>query len=398
MVPEPDDRETRMAEEPAIRRYQAAFSVRWKSSSAFAFWKGRVALYAILKGLGIGDGDEVIMPGYTCVMAVNPIVYLGAKPVFVDIQPDTYNINPELIEAKITPRTRLVIAQHTYGYPARMDAITDICRRHGLILVEDCCLALGSRYDGKLVGTFGAASYFSFQWNKPFTCGLGGMAVVNDKDLAERVARIVEQELIQPAAREVAMLRAQLLVYRGFIFPRTTAMAQTAFRWLTRMGLVIGSSSTSEFRPRMEPDFFKGMSGMQARVGLRQLARLDRNIEHRRRMARVYDELLSEKGWPVVRPPGQMDPVLVRYPVRVADKQRALAEAAAHFVELGSWFECPLHPIETPMEAYGYHTGMCPEADRAARETVNLPLHPRAGDSTVRRSVDFVASIGPPTA
>lgn len=377
-----------------LQRYQAFFAAPFGASRVFAFWKGRVALYAILRSLGIKEGDEVIVPGYTCVMAVNPIVYLGAKPVFVDIEPRTYNINPDLVEAKITPRTRLMIAQHTYGYPADMDAIMDISCRKGLPVVEDCCLALGSRYKGKLAGTFGVAGYFSFQWNKSFTSGLGGMAVVHGRELAGRIERIVEQELVRPTTREVAMLRAQLMVYRTAIYPRTTALAQSVFRWLTRKGLVVGSSSTCEFQPRMEAGFIKGMSQMQARVGLRQLAKLDDNIEHRRRMTRLYDSLLSERGWPVTQLPPEMEPVLVRYPVRVADKQRALAEAAGHFVELGSWFECPLHPIETPMEAYGYHTGMCPEADRASRETVNLPLHPRADEATARRTVDFICTVG----
>lgn len=377
-----------------VRRYQSAFAESLGAPYAFAFWKGRVALYAILRGLGIGEGDEVIMPGYTCVMAVNPIVYLGAKPVFVDIEPRTYNINPELIQSKITPRTKLIIAQHTYGYPAQIDEIADISCRHGLLLIEDCCLALGSRYQSKLAGTFGVAAYFSFQWNKPFTSGLGGMAVVHDRELAGRIEAVVEQSLVQPTMKEVAMLRAQLMAYRTVIYPRTTAFAQSVFRWLTRKGLVVGSSSTCEFQPRMEAGFFKGMSQMQARVGLRRLAKLDDNIEHRRRMTRLYDSLLSERGWPVTQLPSEMEPVLVRYPVRVADKQRALAEAAGHFVELGSWFECPLHPIETPMEAYGYHTGMCPEADRASRETVNLPLHPRADEATARRTVDFICTVG----
>lgn len=115
----------------ALDQYQQAFAAMLGRQYAFGFWKGRVALYAILKGLGVGEGDEVIMTGYTCVMAVNPIVYLGAKPVFVDIEPATYNIDPNQIEAKITAKTRLVIAQHTYGYPVDLDAVTDISTRKG---------------------------------------------------------------------------------------------------------------------------------------------------------------------------------------------------------------------------------------------------------------------------
>ncbi len=381
--------------ESILERYQRAFAETLGARAAFGFWKGRVALYAILKGLGIGEGDEVVMPGYTCVMAVNPIVYLGAKPVFVDIEPATYNMAPDRIEAAITPKTRLIIAQHTYGYPADMGAVMDIARRTGLPVVEDCCLAMGSTFRGQQAGTFGIASYFSFQWNKPYTSGLGGMAVIRDADLAGKVEAICRAEVVPPSGREVHMLRAQLAVYRAFIYPRTTALAQNAFRFLTKTGLVVGSSRPCEMQPTMEPDFFKGMSAMQARAGLRQLARRDRIIAHRREMTRIYDRLLAERGWPVPAIPNDMDPALVRYPVRVADKAKALAEAAGHFVELGSWFECPLHPIETPLEAYGYHTGMCPEAERACRETVNLPVHPRVTAATARRTVDFIAGIGP---
>lgn len=380
-----------------LNAYQKAFADAFGAVRAFGFWKGRVALYAILKALGIGEGDEVVLPGYTCVMAVNPIVYCGAKPVFVDIEPNTYNIDPNQVEDKITPNTKLIIAQHTYGYPAQMGAIVDIARRTGLPIVEDCCLAMGSKYNGQPVGTFGVAAYYSFQWNKPYTSGLGGMATVNDEALGAKIVKLCQSELIHPGAREVSMLRAQLAVYRTLIYPRSTALAQNIFRYLTKMGLVVGSSSTCEFQPTMEPDFFKGMSPMQARAGLRQLRKHDRVTTHRRELAALYDRLLAEHDWPVVTIPAELEPVLVRYPIRVADKKKALSTAARHFVELGSWFECPLHPIETPLEAYGYHTGMCPEADRACRETVNLPLHPRASAATVRKSVDFISTIGPAT-
>jgi perosamine synthetase len=374
--------------------YQEAFVAKLGARHAFGFWKGRVALYALLRGLGVGPGDEVIMPGYTCVMAVNPIVYLGAQPVFVDIEPSTFNINPNRIEAAITARTKLIIAQHTYGYPADLDAIQDIARRKGLPFIEDCCLALGSRYRGRLLGTFGQGAYFSFQWNKPYTTGLGGMAITSDDTLAERIRQVCAQDLLPPTPKQVAMLAAQLTVYRSVIYPRTTVLAQNVFRWLSAKGLAIGSSSHAELGPRQPPGFFRGMSGLQARSGLRQLRRWDQKFDHRRRLRRLYDELLTQQGWSVTKLPEHMDPVLVRYPVRVANKARALATAGSHFVELGSWFECPLHPIETRLEDYGYSTGLCPEAERASREVVNLPLHPRAHEATVRRSVTFITGIG----
>jgi dTDP-4-amino-4,6-dideoxygalactose transaminase len=188
-----------------------------------------------------------------------------------------------------------------------------------------------------------------------------------------------------------------LAVYRTCIYPRTTALAQAAFRWLTRKGIVVGSSTTEELVPTMPRDFFMAMSPLQARAGRRQLRKARRRIDHRRRLAEYYDQLLAERGFPVRHNPDHIDPVLVRYPVRVADKERALATASSRFVELGSWFESPLHPQETPLEAYGYRPGQCPEAERACRQVVNLPVHPRANFQTARRSVDFIAEIGPAT-
>jgi len=371
-------------------KFEQAFAQGLGLSNGFSFWKGRVALYAILKAMGIGPGDEVILPGYTCVMDVNPVKYLGAKPVYVDIEPVTYNMDPALLPEKITPHTKVIVAQHTYGFPCQMGAIIDIARKHDIPIIEDCCLAVGSTYKGKLCGTFGLAAYWSFQWNKPFTTGIGGMATTHDTVLAERIENLRQKELCQSPSKAAFILAVQRLIYRLFIYPRTTALATNMFRWLTKKGLVIGSSSSCEFKPTMAPDFFMAMSNSQARAGLYQLKKLEVNIAHRKRMKTLYDDLLTQAGWQVPRITDYMDPVMVRYPVRISDKQKALAEAPAHGVEIGSWFECPLHPIETPMHIYDYQKGMCPIAEKAAREVVNLPLHRRTSEKTVRKTVAFI--------
>jgi dTDP-4-amino-4,6-dideoxygalactose transaminase len=324
-------------------------------------------------------------------MNVNPIKYLGAKPVYVDIEPYTFNINPDLIEQAITPKTKVLLAQHTYGFPCDMDKIMFIAQKHNLIVIEDCCLSLGSTYNGKTVGTFGKAAYFSFQWNKPITTGLGGMLTTSDGKLAQQIQQLRDKEIIQPGFKEVALLAAELAVYRTFIYPRTTALAQQLFRFLTKKGAVVGSSSSAEFDPVMAPDFFKAMSPVQACSGARQLKKLSQAMAHRKQMAQLYDRMLSEIGHkPLEYDRNRIDPVLVRYPIRVRDKEKAIHDAASAGVELGSWFECPLHPSETPLEKYDYKAGQCPEAEKASREVVNLPLHPRASQSTARRTVAFI--------
>ena len=377
-----------------IKKFEHEFADWLGVSHAFAFWKGRVAMYAILKGLGVGEGDEVILPGYTCVMDVNPIKYLGAKAIFVDIEPVTYNMDVHLLAEKITPKTKVIIAQHTYGYPVEMDALMEIAARDGIAVIEDCCLAMGSKYKSKLCGTFGIAAYWSFQWNKPFTTGIGGMATTSDRDLADAIEAISRRELQHPSPKAAAMLAIQRTVYRLLIYPRTTALATSLFRWLTSKGLVIGSSSEQEFTPVMSEDFFMGMSHGQARAGLRRMRNIEINLEHRRDMGKIYDALLHKAGWDIPSIPETMDPVLVRYPLRVGDKAEAIAQAPGHFVELGTWFESPLHPAETPMHLYDYQEGMCPVSEQACREVVNLPTHPRASERTARRTVDFISKIG----
>ncbi len=377
-----------------IEQYEQKFAEVCGAKRAFAFWKGRVALYAILKTMGVTTGDEVIVPGYTCVMNVNPIKYLGAKPVYVDIEPVTFNIDVNLLREKITSNTKVIIAQHTYGYPCDMDAIMDIAGKKGVPVIEDCCLALGSEYKGKMVGKFGKAAYFSFQWNKPYTTGIGGMAITSDTKLTEKIESLRADEMCQPLRKEVIMLWAQLVAYRLFVYPKTTAFAEGLFRYLTKKGAVIGSSSINELEPVMASDFFKAAGCVQARSGLRQLKKIERNIAHRREMAQLYDRLLEERGWSAHQYDASiMQPVMVRYPLRITQKDKALAEAAKAGIELGNWFECPLHPIETPMAAYDYEVEMCPEAKKASNEVVNLPLHLRANEKTAKRTVEFITKF-----
>jgi perosamine synthetase len=349
----------------------------------------------VLRALGVGAGDEVIVPGYTCVVAVNPAKFLGATPIYVDIAPATYNINPELIERAITPKTKLIVAQHTYGFPADMDAILDVANRHGLPVMEDSCLAVGSTYKGRKTGSFGIAAAWSGQWNKTFTTGIGGMVTTADKDLAAKIEALREAEAVRPSWKETAMLAAQRMVHRAIVYPRTVAMIQSVFRWMTAKGLVVGSSSTGECKLEAGADFFKRMGAAQGRVGARQVRRVEANIAHRRKMAAYYDGLLDELGWPRPAIPESIDPVLVRYPVRVADKDKAVAMAPKARVELGTWFESPLHQSLVSLDVYDYALGQCPESEKAAREVVNLPTHRRANQRVARRGVEFIRQIGP---
>lgn len=375
-----------------LEPYQQAVESYFGSGIVAAFWKGRIALYAILKSLGVGPGDEVIVPGYTCVMVPGPVVYLGARPVYVDIEPDYYVTPAQAVGAHVTSRTKAILVQHTYGYPAPVAEIRALADARGLYLIEDCCHTFGGRVDGRLLGTFGHAAFFSGQWNKPYSTGLGGVALVHDAALAQRV-RAARDHYPAPTRTAACMLAAQLLAYEMLIYPSTTALATRLFRWLTTKGLVVGSSSRAEFEPVMPESYLRGPARVQCRIGRQEIGRVAENMACRRYATQRYLAELPRLGYRVPRPAPNWDTPLLRFPLRVANKAEALARAATFGVEIGSWFECPLHPIETNQQAFGYVDGTCPVAERAAAEVINLPTHRRVRERDIDRTLAFVQQI-----
>ena len=178
-----------------IGQFEAEFSkyVGVKYSTTVA--NGTVAIHLALIALGIGPGDEVIVPTFTYIASVNAISYTGAIPVFVDSLKDSWQIDPEDVVRKITPKTKAIMAVHLYGHACDLHALKQICTKHELFLVEDCAEALGSRYHGAHVGTFGDISTFSFFGNKTITTGEGGMVVTNDPTLNDRAIHFKGQGL-----------------------------------------------------------------------------------------------------------------------------------------------------------------------------------------------------------
>ncbi len=380
-------------ESPASRKaYEQAVETYFGTGTALAFWKGRIALYATLKALGIGPGDEVLVPGYTCVMVPGPVVYTGARPVYVDIEPEFYCTPAAAVANKITPRTKAILVQHTYGFAAPVREIRELADERGIPVIEDCCHTFGGRVGGKLLGTFGHAAFFSGQWNKPFSTGLGGLALVHGRDLADRV-RAERGSYPLPCRRAAFMLAAQLLVYELAIYPSTTALATRLFRWMTRKGLVVGSSSRAEFESAMPAGYTLAAAPVQCRLGRQEVGRAARNLQRRQYATERYLEELPKLGYPVPRIPADWDTPLLRLPLRVANKEEALARAAKYAVEIGSWFECPLHPIETHQEAFGYQDGTCPVSERAAAEVVNLPTHRRVGERDIEKTLRFIQEV-----
>ncbi|MGE5582417.1 MAG: aminotransferase class I/II-fold pyridoxal phosphate-dependent enzyme, partial [Bacillota bacterium] len=178
---------------PFVPEFEARFASYLKAGACVAVQSGTAALHMALYELGIKEGDEVIVPAITFVASVNPVTYVGATPVLVDIDPDTWNIDPDKIEKTITPRTKAIIPVHLYGFPCDMDAIMDIANRHGLYVIEDATESLGATYKGRYTGTIGHIGCFSFNGNKVITTGGGGMIATNNLKQAEHIKFLVNQ-------------------------------------------------------------------------------------------------------------------------------------------------------------------------------------------------------------
>ena len=196
--------------ETASQSFARQFEAFFGGGRCFLLAKGRVGLYAGLRALGLPPGAKVLVPGYTCVVVPSAIQFAGLKPVYIDIDPHTYNLDPAQLAHALPGEVSAVIVQHTYGIPAAMQAISAWADLAGATIIEDCCHTFGTRVDGRLCGTFGAFAFMSGQWNKPFSTGLGGMLLVRDTALAKRV-----DELLQSDARRPGLLK-NLVLRRKF--------------------------------------------------------------------------------------------------------------------------------------------------------------------------------------
>ncbi len=238
---------------PYVPEFEAKFAAYLKTGSCVAVQSGTAAIHMALYELGIKEGDEVIVPALTFVATVNPVVYVGATPVFVDIDPDTWDIDPEEVEKAITSKTRVIIVVHLYGNPCNMDAIMQIADKYGLFVIEDATESLGAAYNGKMTGTIGHMGCFSFNGNKVITTGGGGMIATKNKEQAEHIKFLVNQ------GRDAAKTFTE-----GYYHP--------------------------------EIGFNYRMTNLEAALGLSQLHRLSEFLQKKRRFYEIYQAFFRNTG------------------------------------------------------------------------------------------------------
>jgi dTDP-4-amino-4,6-dideoxygalactose transaminase len=361
---------------------------------AFGIDSGRSGLYLALKAMGIGPGDEVLMQAYTCVAVPNSVIWVGAVPRFVDIDPETLNIDLNDLEEKITPRTKAIIVQHTFGYPAPLDGILEISRKYGLRVIEDCAHAMGATYKSKYVGSFGDAAIFSFGRDKVISSVSGGLIVTKDPSLAQKLARL-QNQLPFPSEKWIFQQLFHPVAFAGILSLydvwKIGKAALSGFHKTGLLSLAVSPEERKGFMPAGIPAKLPAAIGAMA---LNQFSHLEDFNQHRRDLAHFYSSLLL--GANIGLPPPEnieTESIYLRYTVQVPEPFRLHRAAKEQHVYLGNWYDSVISPKNVELSTLNYLVGECPCAEELSKTSVNLPTHPKVLVSDAKLVADVVLEI-----
>jgi perosamine synthetase len=372
---------------PAIAEFERAFAARLGSGRAVTASLGRMAFYYIVKALALPAGSEIVFPAVTFWVMPEMARVAGLKPVFADIDPRTFTLDPGSFERAITPNTRAVVPTHLFGLVCDMDPIVAIARRHGLLIVEDCAHALGATYNGRPAGTFGIGAEFSFQTQKPLNAYGGGMALVHDPDVAERVAALAAAE---PWPDEKSVRRRLLLGRAQRIFMRPAVFGCTLFPILwtaswTRSAAPLQWEKHRPLDPRAA-GYAERVSNVQARFALEGLEHLDRWTDRTRRNAALVTAALEGlPGVEVPAAPAGRTHVYYQYCVYVPDRDRLVKDCIRRGVDV----EMRHVDVCTRVRLFG--SNPTPPGAARLREAVQVPVYASLRDDDIERVARVVA-------
>lgn len=360
----------------------------------FTYFRGRVALAAILRALGVQIGDEVLIQAFTCIAVPEAILSVGAKPVYVDVEAGGINMDPADLDKKISPNTRAVVAQHSFGLPANISRITEIAEAKGIPVVEDCAHTIMSRVNGKRVGSFGHASFYSYEAAKPVFVGIGGSAVCND-DALERAVRAGYTKYAEPPVSSqletAAMFHAHGIAYQ----PSTYWTVRSMFRTLSAAGLIRGNYNKIADQRGPASDFTRRMGRIQKHRLRQELRGLTAQSDHRREVSTAYRTRIRSSAVHHIDFDSGVDPVYGRYPLLTEQRASLVREAQKARVEVAVFYDSAVQPLYgEALRSAGYEPGSCPNAEWASERIISLPTGRQVGRREIDRSVDFLNAFG----
>ncbi len=332
---------------------------------------GRSALYVILKALGIGCADEVLVQAFTCVSVPNSILWLGATPKYIDID-DSYNMDPEGLGKKITKKTKAIVIQHTFGIPADIEKIKKIADKHKLFLIEDCAHSLGAELNNRKVGTFGDVSFFSFGRDKIISSVFGGMILANKKSIYEKVK--LELKNVEEPSRYWTFQQLLHPIALFLILPfYNLGLGKVLLISLQKVKLLTKAIYDEEKVGGQPAAFPKKMSPALAVLAAHQLMKLNKYNNHRKLIYAYYKNNINLDA--ITFPKVRGEPVWLRIPVSLSKSKLVFKKAKQKGVLLGDWYSHIVTPAKD-LKLLKYKTGSCPNAEKLARSTINLPTYP----------------------
>ena len=376
---------------PAVRKFEERFAQYHGVKNAISASYGRMAFYYILQALELPRGSEIIFPALTFWVVPEMARILGFRPVFVDIDPLTFNMDPATLTSAITSNTRVIVPTHLYGQPCEMDPIVDIAKAHDLFIVEDCAHALGATYKGRKVGTFGKAAFFSFQMLKPLNSYGGGIAITNDSELAQRIRMQAEAEP-WPGARDVFQkivlgnLQRKLIGPYGFTFTMFLAFYIASF---------FGDYDLSRYlwekiRP-LDPlpkSYRRRYSNAQAMLGAAMLDKIDAfNALNRTHAERLTAGL---SGLAAIQPPAappHTSSVYYQYCIRASDPETLKQRAIRRGIDI----EIMHVDICNKLDLFAPCAPGCPAAEATAH-TLQLPVYAGLTEKDLDRIIRVIRS------
>jgi len=376
----------------ALERLELDFKRFLNVKHVFVFNSGRIGFLAILRALGLKRDDEVLIQGFTCNAVVNPILWSGLKPVFVDIDKQTLNFNFEELEKKITNKTQVILLQHTFGLPADIDRISAICREHNITLLEDCAHSLGAEHNGKKIGSFGKASFFSFGRDKVISSVYGGFVATNDNELAEKIKTIQEnfdypsrlwifQQLLHPVLNELL-----IKPFYGFF-----GLGRWILLLFQKTHILSKAVSKKEKVGERAGYLFKKMPNGLAILALNQFKKLDKIIKHQKDIVFLYKQGLVDMDLDFSL--DKQGRIYIRYPILVkkGETDDILKQARKQKIFLNDgWRKAVVVPLDTDQRKMGYRRGICPVAEDIANRIINLPTHIGITKENAEKIVNFL--------
>ncbi|MBT8567968.1 hypothetical protein G6652_04915 [Polynucleobacter paneuropaeus] len=366
-----------------VGRFESEFANLVGDGKGVAFASARMGFYSILKALSIGAGDEVILTGATCSVMVNAVIRVGARPIFSDIDPNSYGSCPNSISGCLTKNTKLIVAQHSFGIPCEIFNIKDIADRHSIFLLEDCALTLGSTINEVQVGNIGQAAIFSFDRTKPMSAVTGGMVYTSNLDLYMKV-RNIEAHAANLPDQKITALFDRFNTDRVWATPSRYKFLGLIdlFQWL----LITRFNKISPF---LDDDFHSNvlctypypakMPSFIAKIGLIEISRWQKVSEARKRNLNKILEAVKNCKNKIKLPPSYADRRLNIVPLRFVwhhEGGGTLRKRMGNFIDIGAaWFMRPIISTIEPIETYGYIENSCPISEEVGSNIFNLPCN-----------------------